>query len=158
MEDGQIEEAIEAGDIVWPAFPHNAELATGDASFLSFGVKLSEDLDSRFRRPASRVLSTRDVPGMPRAALPILAKAGIKALSEGMNGRIVPVNVPPAFRWRALQNHSLLMPTLWHFHGYGKLGDPGNPIRIPGSAHALAYCWRGDNEGPPESAQEVLAS
>jgi hypothetical protein len=150
-----VTEAIQAGDIVWPAFPHNAELAMADRSMLRYGVQMSRDLAQRFGVASSSVLSTRDVPGMPRASLSTLAAAGVRALSEGMNGRMVPVNVPPAFVW-ASQDGSVAMPTMWHWHGYGQLGEPGDPIRIPGSRHALAYCWRGDNAGPPLSADEVL--
>jgi hypothetical protein len=181
-----ISDAIQAGDIVWPAFPHNAELAMGDRSMLRYGVKLSRDLAERFGVASPSVLSTRDVPGMPRASLGTLASAGVRALSEGMNGRMVrpdfdlpfvherfyfrshlrshvcppfslqvPVNVPPAFVW-ASQDGSVTLPVMWHWHGYGQLGEPGDPIRIPGSRHALAYCWRGDNAGPPLSADEVL--
>ena len=148
-------QAIAAHDIVWPAFPHNAEIATGDASLLQFGIRLSNDLATRFNASAPKVLSTRDVPGMPRASLGILKAAGVTALSEGMNGRMVPVNVPPSFVWKSLDNKTT-MPTLWHWHGYGQLGEPGNPIRIPGSDDALCYCWRGDNAGPPLTAFEVL--
>eukprot|EP00051_Salpingoeca_urceolata_P021147 m.326646 g.326646 ORF g.326646 m.326646 type:complete len:854 (+) comp19743_c1_seq2:115-2676(+) len=148
-----IEAAIKAEDIVWAAFPHNAELALGDAAMLQFGINISTDLANRFGVSPPTVLSTRDVPGMPRASLPILKNAGITAVSEGMNGRIVPVNVPPAFVWTY---GGVDMPTLWHWHGYGQLGDPGDPIRVPGSSHALAYVWRGDNAGPPMNAQEVL--
>jgi hypothetical protein len=36
--------AIVAGDIVWAAFPHNAELATLDAAYLKFGVDMSQQL------------------------------------------------------------------------------------------------------------------
>ena len=35
-----MEDAIRAQDIVWAAFPHNGELATVDASYLSFGVRI----------------------------------------------------------------------------------------------------------------------
>jgi len=150
-----VADAIEAQDIVWAAFPHNAELATVDESYLKFGVEMSQSLASFFNVSAPNVVSTRDVPGMPRAALKTLHDAGVIGLSEGMNSRIVPVNVPPAFQWRSLDS-SVLMPTLWHWHGYGQLGEPGDPIRVPGSKHALAYCWRGDNAGPPLSALEVL--
>jgi hypothetical protein len=155
-----ISDAIAAHDIVWPAFPHNAELATGDPSLLKFGVELSQNLAARFNASAASVLSTRDVPGMPRSSLKILKEAGVTALSEGMNGRMVPVNVPPSFVWRSQEvggnEEVTLMPTLWHWHGYGQIGEPGNPIRIPGTDDALCYCWRGDNEGPPLSAMEVL--
>ena len=97
----------------------------------------------RFNVSEPQVVSTRDVPGMPRSALPILEKAGVIALSEGMNGRMVPVNVPPAFQWQNIDatNSTTVMPTLWHWHGYGELGEPGDPIRIPGSKHALAYVF-----------------
>jgi hypothetical protein len=27
---------------------------------------------------------------------------------------------------------------------------------LPGSSHALAYDWRGDNQGPPADADEVI--
>ena len=135
-----VSNAIAEEDIVWPAFPHNAELATGDASFLRFGVNLSRSLAERLNGSitATSVLSTRDVPGMPRASLMELSRSGVEALSEGMNGRMLPVNVPPAFLWK---NGNVTMPTLWHWHGYGSFGDPGDPIRIPGSTHALAYVF-----------------
>ena len=132
-----VSNAIAEKDIVWPAFPHNAELATGDESFLRFGVNLSRSLAGRLNGSitATTVLSTRDVPGMPRASILELNRSGVVALSEGMNGRLLPVNVPPAFLWK---NGNVTMPTLWHWHGYGSFGDPGDPIRIPGSSQALA--------------------
>lgn len=150
----RVEAGIRAGDIVWPAFPTNADLATLDPSLLSFGVDMSQRLARRFQVQQPSVVSTRDVPGMPCAALPILVKAGVTALSEGMNSRVMPVNVPPIFMWTDTESGAKL-PTLWHWAGYGQLGEPGNPIRIPGSEHAIAYCWRGDNAGPPLSAEEV---
>ena len=108
--------AIKAGDIWWPAFPHNAELATGDASYLSFGVRnMSQELALQLGLPIPRVLSTRDVPGMPRASIPILKQAGVSALSEGMNGRIAPIAVPPAFIWKDEASGESL-PVLWHWH------------------------------------------
>ena len=64
-----ISNAIAAHDIVWPAMPHNAELATGDPSMLTFGVKLSKNLAQKFNGSVPSVVSTRDVPGMPRASL-----------------------------------------------------------------------------------------
>ena len=149
--------AIREQDIVWNAFPFNAELATGDASLITAGIELSQALKTRFNTSGAmtKVLSTRDVPGMPRAVLPILKEAGIVALSEGMNGRMLPVNVPPAFRWQA-QDQDVMLPTLWHWGGYGQPNDPGNPVLLPNTGHVIAYAWRGDNEGPPETAREVL--
>ena len=39
-------------------------------------------------------LMQRDVPGMTRAAVPVLAAAGVKALSSGVNGFSAPPGVP----------------------------------------------------------------
>eukprot|EP00041_Stephanoeca_diplocostata_P038930 m.1569137 g.1569137 ORF g.1569137 m.1569137 type:complete len:795 (+) comp25298_c0_seq5:74-2458(+) len=147
--------AVAARDIVWPAFPTNAELAAADPSALRFGVRLSNDTADALGVKRPSVLSTRDVPGMPRSAIPTLVAAGVTGLSEGMNGRMVPVNVPPVFRWKDEASGSALT-TLWHWHGYGQLGDPGNPIQVPGSSHAIAYNWRGDNAGPPMTYEETL--
>ena len=154
-ERNEIAAAIQAEDIVFPAFPHNAELATLDEKMMTFGVALSRSIAAQFNVTAPSVLSTRDVPGMPRAALPILRRAGVKGLSEGMNGRMIPVNVPPTFLWSSADG-SVEMPVFWHSHGYGSIGDLGNPVRVPGTGHVLCYAWRGDNQGPPVSAQEVL--
>ena len=41
---------------------------------------------------------------------------------------------------------------LWHPRGYGSLGDF---VTVPGLDQALAYDWRGDNQGPPTSVVEV---
>lgn len=93
---------------------------------------------------------------MERSTIPILSSVGIKALSEGMNGRIAPPNVPSAFLWKdsgedaGTSGAELL--SLWHPRGYGVLGDY---LTVPGSRHALAYAWRNDNTGPPESAEEA---
>jgi hypothetical protein len=148
--------AVKAGHIVFPAFPTNAELALADPSILSFGVQLSKDIASSLGMDnAPAVVSTRDVPGMPRSSIPILKAAGVHALSEGMNGRMVAVNAPPVFSWKDEASAESML-TLWHFGGYGSVGDKDWLIRIPGSNHALAYCWRGDNAGPPGSSAEVL--
>lgn len=148
-------EAVKAEHIVWAGFPTNAELATGDKSILQFGVKMSQDAADKLGVSRPSVVSTRDVPGMPRSAIPILKEAGVTAMSEGMNGRMVMVNAPPVFNWHD-PNSGEEMLTLWHWHGYGGVGDPGWLIRVPGSTHALAYVWRGDNAGPPIDADEVV--
>lgn len=154
---GNFKAAVAAGHIDWHAFPHNAELATADASLLRFGIQMTNDLNQRLGRPNATVLSDRDVPGMPRSAIPILKSAGVLAVSEGMNGRMVPVNVPPIFRWLDPATNTSVM-ALWHWDGYGSIGDPGYAVRAPGSEHALVYAWRGDNSGPPPAAGTTSAT
>ena len=108
----QFKQAVTDRHIVWPAFPTNAELAAADPSALTFGVRLSNDTADVLGVPRPRVLSTRDVPGMPRSAVPTLVDAGVLALTEGMNGRMVPVNVPPIFRYKEPTSGMSLL-TLW---------------------------------------------
>ncbi len=175
-EKGAFLAAVQAGHITWHAYPHNTELALGA---IEFGVRLTHDIDARLGLPPKTTLSTRDVPGMTRAALAPLAAAGVRAVSEGMNGRMVPVNVPPAFVWRDPASNASLV-ALWHWRGYGSIekeraaqpplplaalatagrlrlmpDDPDFALRVPGSGHALVYAWRGDNAGPPTDVDEV---
>ena len=143
--------AIAAGDITWHAWPNNAELALTTAFSAAAGVALTHLLDDSLGVARKTVISQRDVPGMERSTISALRAAGIRAFSEGMNGRISPPNVPDVFLW---QDGDASMLSLWHPRGYGVLGDY---LIVPGSAHALAYVWRNDNTGPPMSAAEALA-
>ena len=92
--------------------------------------RVVRDLADKLGVSRPSVVSTRDVPGMPRSAIPILKEAGVTAMSEGMNGRMVMVNAPPAFNWRD-PNSGEEMLTLWHWHGYGGVGDPGWLVHLP---------------------------
>ena len=87
---GEFDEAVRNGAITWHAFPHNAELSTINAETLLAGAELTHRLDARYNLPQKHVLSQRDVPGFPRGAVAAAVAANITALSEGMNGRIVP--------------------------------------------------------------------
>ncbi len=44
-------------------------------------------------------MSQRDVPGMTQSALPLLAAAGIRVVSVGVNGGSTPPNVARVFDW-----------------------------------------------------------
>lgn len=79
------EGAIKAGDVTWHAFPHNAELEMMDPSLIEAGLALTWALDDRFGLPRKQTLSQRDVPGMTRSLIPLLTKAGVTAISIGVN-------------------------------------------------------------------------
>ena len=70
------------------------------AALLKAGIDLTHSLDDRFSLPKKTTLSQRDVPGMTRAVVPLLARRGVKALSVGENQQCAPVNVPPIFLWK----------------------------------------------------------
>ncbi len=43
-----------------------------------------------------KVMSQRDVPGLTKAAIPVMLQNGVVALSLGTNGATAPANVPKA--------------------------------------------------------------
>lgn len=57
-----------------------------DADLLSFGVQLAHGLDRAFGLPPKVAASQRDVPGLTRAAIPILSAQGVKAITGGRLG------------------------------------------------------------------------
>lgn len=154
-----VEDAIRAGDIAWHAFPHNAQIELFDAELLRWAARSVRVLDRRFGRTATRTMSQRDVPGLTRAAIPILHGAGVRALSVGVNGGSAPPAVPRPgpFWWEDAASGARLL-AFWHAGGYS--GDPVDApsecVTVDGYGRALCVAWRGDNAGPP-SASEVRA-
>lgn len=61
--------------------PRLPQIELFDASLLSYAVHLTHDLDRQFGVPPKVTMSQRDVPGLTRAAIPVLAFAGVKAVS-----------------------------------------------------------------------------
>ena len=66
--------------------------------------------------------SQRDVPGLTRAAVPVLARQGVRAISVGVNGGSAPPAVPlnAPFLWRDTASGTQLL-AFWH-PGGGALG------------------------------------
>eukprot|EP00656_Telonema_subtile_P005519 TRINITY_DN1250_c0_g2_i2.p1 TRINITY_DN1250_c0_g2~~TRINITY_DN1250_c0_g2_i2.p1 ORF type:complete len:838 (-),score=162.47 TRINITY_DN1250_c0_g2_i2:112-2625(-) len=141
-----LKRAISQGDIYWHAFPHNAELENTSPVMLQEGLSATQALDAAFGLPSKRSLSQRDVPGVPRSVIPILAKSGIDLISVGVNGASMYPLVPKIFEWRdPVSNTSAL--TMWHPRGYGGYST-GEAVTIPGFNQALVTDWIGDNQGP----------
>ena len=78
-------DAVDAGWITWHAFPHNGEPETFDAELFADGIGLCHALDDRFGKPHASVLSQRDVPGLTRSVIPLLAQRDVLALSVRAN-------------------------------------------------------------------------
>jgi len=57
-----------------------------DADLLQYGVRLTHALDRSFGLPRKVTASQRDVPGLTRAAVPVLVDQGVKAISGGCCG------------------------------------------------------------------------
>lgn len=153
------EEAVEQGWITWYAFPFDTEAETMDPSLVEFAVDLSHQLDDRFAQPRKQVVSQRDVPGITRSAIPILAARGVTAISVGVNGGSAPPNVPKAFLWQDPISGQRLT-AFWLQGGYSGIQLPHDPFlvytMVPNSSTVMVVAWRGDNAGPPPNAQNVL--
>ena len=171
------ETAVRAGDIGWHAFPFNAEPEVYDPSLFLVALNLTFIEDAHFGHSRRRTYSQRDVPGLTRAAIPLLVKAGVKGITVGENKDCAPVNVPPIFRWRDNATESELI-ALFHPKGYGRRrlhGEVGKPkaarasvacchkglpkccsasiypqdcVAVPAAGAALCYAWKQDNQGP----------
>ena len=64
------------------AMPHNAQVEVFDPDLLQFAVRHThEALDDAFHLPRKLTMSQRDVPGLSRAAVPLLWEQGVRALS-----------------------------------------------------------------------------
>lgn len=145
QERKDLEEAIEAGDIVWHGLPFTMHSELVDASLFEFGLSLSKTLDERFGKKTIAAKMT-DVPGHTRAIVPLLAKAGIKFLHIGVNEASTAPDVPAVFVW---QDDGGVDVVVMYQHSYGDL------LVVPGMSHAIAFAHTLDNLGP-QSVEEVI--
>lgn len=142
----RMETAIELGDLRWHALPFTLQPELMDEGLFEFGLSLSADLDRRFGQQTLSAKIT-DVPGMTRAALPLLARAGVRLLHIGVNPATPLPAVPLVFRWRDPSGAELTV-------AYS--GDYGRTITVRGLADELHFAHTGDNHGP-QSAHDIIA-
>lgn len=167
--------AVRRGDIVWHAFPFDAQPEVYSSTLFEWGLNFTKTLDRSLGlvRNGSKVLSLRDVPGLTRSAVPVLAKAGTLGVSVGVNTNSAPPAVPGvkataagaaggAFRWRDPATQTEVIAT-WHAGGYAGHGgqniyaktEAGNCVVVPGLDEALCHSWMGDNSGPPPGRGQI---
>ena len=147
--------AINKGFITWHAFPFNSEYELYSPTMLSASIARCHSLDDFFGQPRKATASQRDVPGTTRSAIPALLSSGVTVFSNGVNGASTPPFVPRAFVWSDATSGKTL-PTLIHPYGYGGI-DFEDAVIVPGLSHALVFAWRGDNQGPPDSINEIAS-
>ena len=114
------EAAVKRKDIVWHAFPFNAEPELFTPELFDAALNLTFELDDYFGHPRRKTISQRDVPGMTRAAIPLLAKRGVRAVSVGENAQVAPSAVPPIFLWK---DNTTKTEVIGLFHGLGYGGS-----------------------------------
>jgi hypothetical protein len=130
------EAAVKRKDIVWHAFPFNAEPEMYTPELFDAALNLTFELDDHFGHPRRKTLSQRDVPGLTRAAIPLLSMRGVRAVSVGENAQVAPSAVPPIFLWK--DNHTKTE-VVGMFHGLGYGGSwPSSARRSLASTKRLS--------------------
>ena len=71
------EAAVRRGDIGWHALPFNAEPELFTPELLDAALNMTFREDAHFGHAPRRTVSQRDVPGLTRAAVPLLARRAI---------------------------------------------------------------------------------
>ena len=166
------ERVVRLGDIGWHAFPFNAEPELYGASLFLGALNVTFTEDDYYGHAHRTTLSQRDVPGLSRAAIPLLAQYGVKAVSVGENRDLRPVNVPPIFTWRDTGTDTEVL-AMFHAGGYGATdhepeglhingdgalrGYPfgGDCVEVPAAKAALCYAWKQDNQGPHQGKEAL---
>jgi hypothetical protein len=160
-----VTKAIERGSIWLNGFPSNAEFALMSPALLKASIQsVVGDITRKYgNREPPKTVSQRDVPGLPRAVIPILRSAGIEMISIGVNGGSAPPDVPPVFRWLDTPSGQDIV-VIFHPLGYGcdeKTCDQVSQASyVPGMSSVLIPWWEGDFHGPPSksNADAVIAS
>eukprot|EP01084_Bolivina_argentea_P223249 377776_1 len=159
-----MEDLIASGDLVWHAQSFNMQFEAMDSSTFEGNLQLSQLLSMKYGTTQSQVISNRDVPGVTRAIIPILARNNITTISIGQNGmnpaispddgKNYPLGYPRIFLWKdeATSTDSVV---LYHPFGYGGI-TRYSCITVPWSQHAICVNCLGDNSGPPQSIQELM--
>ena len=177
--------AMARGDTAMQAFAHSAEPELFDAATFEAGLQLAPALlaELGLGRAGPTVMQQRDVPGLTRGAVPLLARHGVRGLSVGANdgspAPVLPSTVDCANGWRQVRT-----PFVWrdaasgaevladvHPGGYGGqlplipgqnisyYGRDGllcNCVGVPSLGDVMCYAFRGDNYGPADAAETEL--
>lgn len=142
----RMENAIRNGYISWHSLPMTMHVEMMDSALYEYSLTVAGRLDKRFGRKTIAAKST-DVPGMTRAAVPYLARAGIKLLHIGVNPYSAVPDVPSLFNWLAPTGESI---TVIYDKTYGEA------IMLPGTDTMLYFAMTNDNLGP-QTPEEVNA-
>ena len=173
-------ESLRRGDTTMHAFPTSAEAELFDVTTFEAGVDLGPNLLASLGLsgdvPNATVMQQRDVPGITRAVVPLLARKGVIGLSIGVNdGSPAPIvpstracvsgkrQVRTPFRWLDQASGESILVDM-HPGGYGGIlpplpDDPSaayfsrdgllcDCVGVSGLDEVMCYSWRGDNYGP----------
>jgi len=130
-----MEQAIEAGDVVWHGIPFTMHCELMSPSLLHAGMRLGKVLDERFGKKTIAAKMT-DVPGHTRSIVPVLQEEGITMLHIGVNSSSAVPEVPEMFTWRTPEGSEIMV--MYH-------GDYGGIMVMPDQKTAVSIVFTDDN-------------
>ncbi len=143
----RMENAIEAGDIVWHGLPFTMHSELIDDSLFLLGCRISVELDKRFGKKTIAAKMT-DVPAHSIGIVSQLFQSGLSFLHIGINPASTPPKVPPLFNWQSTDGSEI---TVMYQMDYGSV------MILPGTDTAVAISFTGDNHGPqsPDAVAKI---
>ena len=131
------EYAIENDLISWHALPFTAHTELFTPELLDYALGISKGLDEKYSK---RTIAAKapDVPGMTKAMIKPLVRAGVKFLHIGVNSGSCMPEVPPVFRWRNDEGEELIVIYNGDYGEYTRLSDES----------AATFRFAGDNCAP----------
>ena len=146
-EDKKRAEYAIANDLVsWHALPFTAHTELLTSELLDYAIDISKKLDEKYSKHTIAAKAT-DVPGMTKAMIKPLVRAGVRFLHIGVNPASTIPDVPPIFRWRNDDGEELIV--MYN-------GDYGEHTQISDEC-AVTFRFAGDNCAPMK-AKDVLKS
>jgi len=138
-----MEQAIEAGDVVWHGIPFTMHCELMSPSLLHAGMRLGKILDERFDKKTIAAKMT-DVPGHTRSIVPVLHEQGMEMLHIGVNPASAVPEVPEMFTWRTPDGSEIMV--MYH-------GNYGGVMILPDRKTAVSIVFTGDNHGPQSQSE-----
>lgn len=141
-----MEQAIEAGDVIWHGLPFTSHTELMSSSLMHAGIHIAKVLDNRFGKRTIAAKMT-DVPGHTRSLVPVFHQEGIEMLHIGVNPASSLPDVPPIFNWKAPDGSETMV--MYQ-------GNYGGVMVLPDQKTAVSIVFTGDNHGP-QSQTEITA-
>lgn len=134
-----------ANDLIsWHALPFTAHTELFTPELLDYAIGISKGLDERYSKRTIAAKAT-DVPGMTKAMIKPLVRAGVRFLHIGVNPASCLPDVPPVFRWRNDDGEELIV--MYN-------GDYGEYTQISEES-AATFRFAGDNCAPMNAESVV---
>ena len=116
------EYAIANDFVSWHALPFTAHTELFTPELLEYAIGISKGLDEKYSKRTIAAKAT-DVPGMTKAMIKPLVRAGVKFLHIGVNPASCLPDVPPAFRWRNDDGEELIVVYNGNYGEYTQISD-----------------------------------